>query len=99
MKHRVVEGNFYGISKVKFEYHGEWSDPEVIYKRYSFNYWDVENALWCDFLEEKGIPDYKGSGREFDNEFEKWVFDNQERVHAMLDDWIYGGCYRCRYVS
>ena len=99
MKHRVVKGNFYGISKVKYIGHGDWADPEVIYKRYSFNYWDVEDALWNAFLDEKEISDYKGNGREFDEEYENWVFNNQEVVHSMVDDWIYFGCYRCRYAA
>lgn len=99
MKHRVVKGNFYGISKVKFVSHGEWSDPEVIYKRYSFNYWEVENTLWGYFLDEKGIKDYKGDGEEFDEEFAKWIFDNQEEVHYLLEEWINVGCYSCRYAA
>ena len=99
MKHRRVKGNYYGISKVKYVGHGEWSDPEVIYRRYSFNYWDVEEMLWSYFLDDKGIRDYKENGEEFDDEFAQWIFNNQEDVHFMLDEWIDGGCYRCRYVA
>jgi hypothetical protein len=91
MKHRIVKGNFYGISKVKYVWHGCWSDPEVIYKGYSFTYWDVENALWYEFKEYKHLGDYDGNA--YDEEFAQWIFDNQDNVHAMLDDWIYCKCY------
>lgn len=95
MKHRHVKENFYGISKVKYVWHGSWSDPEVIYKRYSFNYWDLENTLWDEFREEKQLGEYDGN--EYDKEFAQWIFDNQENVHGILDDWIYGKCYSKRY--
>lgn len=29
--------------------HGEWCDPEIEYKGYLFNYWDVEKILFDDF--------------------------------------------------
>ena len=93
MKHRIVKGNFYGISKVKYVPHGEWADPEVIYRGRSFNYWEVENTLWSWFLDDKCIRDYKGDGEEFNEEFAQWIFDNQADVHMLLDEWIYGDSY------
>ena len=93
MKHRIVKGNFYGISKVKYVWHGCWADPEVIYRGRSFNYWEVEDTLWGWFLDDKGIRDYKGDGEEFNEEFAQWIFDNQADVHMLLDEWIYGDCY------
>ena len=88
-KHRHVKGNFYGISKVKFLYHGQWADPEIIYKNHSFNYYDLEGALWDYFLEEKGITQNQDK---YKDDFKQWVFDNQQEAHNLLDDWIFCGC-------
>jgi hypothetical protein len=50
---------FYGIYGIEFVWHGEWSDPELIWHKKSFNYYDVETPLWETFFEEcseKGLP-------------------------------------------
>ena len=50
---------FYGIYGIEFIWHGEWSDPELIWHKRSFNYYDVETPLWGVYSEEcnkKGRP-------------------------------------------
>lgn len=39
-------GYMLGIKGIKFVWHGEWADPEVIIKRKIFNYYDVEEIIW-----------------------------------------------------
>ena len=34
-------------------WHGEWADPEIIYKGKSVNYWSVEDALELSYRERK----------------------------------------------
>ena len=34
-----------GVEGSRFIYHGEWSDPEVYYKGYLFNAWDIEDDI------------------------------------------------------
>lgn len=38
--------DWFGVEGAQYRSHGEWSDPEIIYKGLSFNYWDV-----LDFIE------------------------------------------------
>lgn len=79
---------FRGLPEIEFIWHGAYSDPELIYKGESFNYWDVEDALYdmCkDDLEYEGEDINKASDDKF---FDKWLLDNEDRVYGMLDDWI-----------
>lgn len=34
-----------GVEGTRVIWHGEWSDPEIYYDGYLFNYWDAEDAL------------------------------------------------------
>lgn len=74
-----------GIKDIEFVWHGEWSDPALIYKGHSFNYWDVEDALWGDYVEQEceGNAD-KGD----DYAFALWLKKNTDYVYGYLDDWI-----------
>lgn len=77
--------NYRGIKDIKFVWHGEWADPELIYKGHSFNYWEVEDALWGEYVEQecKGKAD-KGN----DYEFASWLKKNTDYVYGYLNDWI-----------
>lgn len=77
--------NYRGIPNIKFVWHGDWADPELIYKGHSFNYWDLEDALWGDYVEQEceGNAD-KGN----DNEFNSWIKKNIDYVYGYLNDWI-----------
>ena len=56
---------WFGIPGAKFIYHGDWSDPEIQYKGFSINYWDVTDGLYNTWKEENPDKDEK--------EFDKWM--------------------------
>lgn len=85
---KLVEGFYRGAKGVEFVGHGEWADPELIYNGYSFNYWDIEDALWHDFLEETGYSDAQSDDPKVEKQFNKFV---QDRATDYLDDCIFGG--------
>lgn len=68
---------YYGIYPLRFVYHGEWADPEIVYKGHTFNYWNVENFLWEICKEED--PDAF---------FEDWVHTNKKRIKEYLNELI-----------
>ena len=43
---------WFDIPGAKYIYHGDWSDPEVTYKGFSLNYWDIEDCLLGVYHEE-----------------------------------------------
>lgn len=45
-----------GCPDIMFGYYNDWDDPDLLYKGYVFNYWDIEGALWENFVEEFTNP-------------------------------------------
>lgn len=41
-----------GCPDIMFGYYNDYADPDLLYKGYVFNYWDIEAALWENFTEE-----------------------------------------------
>ncbi len=79
-----------GSDKVDIVSHGEWADPDLVYNGYTFNYWDIEDALWGDFLAETGYKDSDSNNPKVEAEFDEYVRD---RAPGYLDDVIYGGYF------
>lgn len=77
MKTKTKNKYFYGIYGVRFIWHGEWSDPELIWHRKSFNYYSLENWLYDIYSEEPQT-----------DPFEIWVKKNADTVRECL----YGLC-------
>ena len=78
-----------GVPGSVYIWHGAWSDPEIIYKNHSINYWDAEESLWNaykDFCEENGIEPTE-------DKFDEYV-DKYEDVESHLNDlvWASDGC-------
>ena len=88
--HRCKNEGYRGSEDVEFVSNGMWSDPDLIYKGYTFNYWDIEDALWSEFLEETGHKDSESGDPAVESEFDEYV---QGRVTDYLDDVIYGGYF------
>ena len=67
--------NWYGIEGISFIWNGEWSDPEIEYKGYIFNSYDIEYAFYEDWKESNSdIP------------FEDYMVMAGESVKEYLDD-------------
>lgn len=49
--------NWYGIKGIKFIWHGEWSDPGVVYKGIEVNSTIPEDTMWERWLEDGGKED------------------------------------------
>ena len=87
---------FRGVKGVRIIHRGSWSDPLLVYRGYVFNYWDIEEALWDHFLQDRGEKeaDYKdrAATNEQDKRFNNWLQDGR-RAQNDLDDCIFGKCY------
>lgn len=100
-KGRVNEAFYRGNKRIKFVYNGDYADPDLIYNGYTFNYYDIEEALWEDFL--YGVEDGDidvSFDREYaeNNSDDKAVNDAfnlyvQENGVDYLNDVIYGGYF------
>ncbi|WP_300924534.1 hypothetical protein [uncultured Clostridium sp.] len=79
-----TEPEMYRGTKVKLIYHGDWNDPELVYNGRSYNYYDVENALWNDYINDNYIDPIRvdPSDIEIDEEFTQYV---QEHVYDLLN--------------
>ena len=98
---RINEAFYRGNKSIKFVYNGDYADPDLIYNGYTFNYWDIEGALWEDFLDRVEDGDI---GVSFDREFAEHHDDDdavedafnlyvQENGVDYLNDVIYGGYF------
>ena len=79
-----------GSDVIDMDYHGDWADPDLVYDGYTFNYWDIENALWDMFLEDTGYSDRDSGNLEVEEEFNQYVKDN---APSYLDDVIAAGYF------
>ena len=80
----------HGIYGIEYVWHGAWADPELIWHKKSFNYYDVETPLWETYAEE-----CRGTDAEPDsNNFPAWVKKNaylaREYLQNLMD-------YKCFY--
>ena len=41
-----------GCKNVMFGYYNDYADPDLLYKGYNFNYYDIEDAMYEDFYSE-----------------------------------------------
>ena len=89
VRKRMREG-WRGHPDIEMIWHGEWADPDLEYKGYIFNYWDVEDAMWEDFLEVTGHKDSEANDPKVEKEFNQYVIEN---AAYYLDDIIAGGYF------
>lgn len=76
-----------GVKGSKYIYHGEWSDPEILWKGKLINANEMEEGLWqmyneqCEQYEEE--PTEEG--------FEEWIKDlGTDYIAFILDETILG---------
>ena len=75
---------FYGIYGIKFVWHGAWADPELIWHKKSFNYYDLENTLWDEYREECNAGDKTTS----EDGFAVWVKKNAHLTREILQEFL-----------
>ena len=63
---------WHGIRGARFVYHGDWGDPEIIYKGTSLDYYDVDEAAYDVYKDEHPRP-ADVSEDEYVGEYEKWL--------------------------
>ena len=73
--------NYCNVPGVQFIYHGDWADPELIYKDHVFNAHDVEDSLWDEFQEQ---TDDHGTAEEY----AAFVHAHPALLTDLLDDII-----------
>ena len=65
-------------------WHGEWADPEIIYKGKSVNYWSVEDALELSYKsEENNVGSY---GQWVSEQDPKYLISILEEIIASQGD-------------
>lgn len=84
-----MENCFYGIRGIKYIWHGAWADPELVWHKKSFNYYDLENSLWELFRE-----DCRQTGSAPDeNTFPAWAKKNAYLARELLQALLEGGYF------
>lgn len=81
---------FYGIYGIEFIWHGEWSDPELIWHGKSFNYYDLETPLYYDYVDECN----ENGETPNDENFSLWVKKHAYLAREYLQNLLY---YKCFY--
>ena len=93
--------NWRGCPDIEMIWHGEWADPELATTingtEYTFNYWDIENALWDMFLESEGITErdtYAPGTSTISDEYEK-KFDEfcQGTAESYMEEVLNNGYF------
>lgn len=75
---------FYGIEGIQIIDRGEWSDPALIYKDKEISWFNMEDSLYNNFLEDGGKDgNYKA--------FLEYVQTNKEMVFEIAD-YLYENC-------
>jgi hypothetical protein len=93
--------NWRGCDGIRLISHGEWSDPDLVAEidgvEYTFNYWDIEDALWNEFLENEGVSEkdtyVEGTYNIADEWEEKFDEYCQANAYDYLCDVVYGGYF------
>lgn len=80
---KMKEDLYRGVKGVEFIWRGTQSDPLLKYNGKTFNYWDIEDALYDTFKEY--------TGKDSEEAFDAWIKRNPSEVTDYLDDVIYGG--------
>lgn len=78
---------FYGIRGIRFIWHGEWADPELIWREKSFNYYDLEMPLWEAYKEECFMENKTAN----EDCFPAWVKENADLVRDLLQQLLENG--------
>lgn len=80
-------------------YYNDYADPDLLYKGYTFNYYDIEDAMYEDFYSEFSDQlddEIAWYGKETARKHAKEAFDKyvRENAESYLDDAIANGYFR-----
>lgn len=84
-------GSYRGCENVDMGYLTDWDDPALLYDEKVYNYWDIEDALWTDFLEFVSDQELPNSYTEDEENFNTYV---QEHIEDYLSDVDAGGYFK-----
>lgn len=84
---------FYGIYGIRYIWHGAWADPELIWHEKSFNYYDVENALYSYFEEDCVFDGIENTEENFAKWVKKHAFLAREILQNLLENKCFYGGY------
>ena len=84
-----MKNYFYGIYGIEMIWHGEWADPELIWHKRSFNYFDVEDTLYSYYREECNDLNRPTN----DNDFAVWVKKNAYLAREILQNLLDCKCF------
>lgn len=74
---------YLGIRGVHLIWHGEWADPELMYRNKVANYYDVETTMYGYFKNE--FPMVEGeTDKEYSDRFDKYCKDNACEVKNLI---------------
>ena len=90
-----------GCPNITMEYYNDTADPSLVATidgtEYTFNYWDIEDALWNEFLDLNGITesdtyvdDSYTIGEEWEQKFNEYC---QAEAYNYLQDVVFGGYF------
>ena len=78
--------NYRGLKKIKFIYHGDWADPELIYKKTSLNYYDIDDVLYDNFVEDlkekMNLADAEAAAT--DQNFNEWINKHKSYCYLLI---------------
>lgn len=86
---------FYGIYGIEFIWHGAWSDPELIWHKKSFNYYDLEDTLWSYYKEECDENNTPAN----EDVFPAWVKKNAYLAREILQNLLECKCFYGRVTE
>lgn len=93
-KYQSVSNNWRGNKNIRMGYYDDYNDPDLIYDGYEFNYYDMEDTMYSDYVDELKEDKEDGlidSDEPTDEGFNRFVQDNAE---GYFEDAIAGGYFK-----
>lgn len=81
-----MKETYRGVPGSTFIWHGEWSDPEVLWKGISLNINDIENGLWYSYKDDCMENNIKPTEDDFENWLKRMGIDY---IASELDDLVW----------
>lgn len=82
----MIDNKYRNCKDVYLIDHGDRADPELYYNGEYYNYWQVEDALWYEFLEANNFTSESDAYKQFDKDEIEDKFD--EYVRENIYDYL-----------